>query len=248
MLLETHRQTLFIYIALTLIILCLSLFLLTDPILQNPDYHILADQRDWLSIPNFANVASNLPFALIGIVGILYCLEAPKDTLLSWMVFFIGLVLVAAGSCYYHWNPNNQSLFWDRLPMTICFMALLTALISETSPRLPEKIILAVCILLGISSVIYWQLTGDLRFYGLIQFGTLAAMPLILFFNKGQYTHRQYLLYGFLFYLFAKIQELTDSPLYTLSHHLISGHSAKHLCAAAGVYCIYLMLRKRQAS
>jgi hypothetical protein len=100
----------------------------------------------------------------------------------------MGLILVAAGSSYYHWNPNNQTLVWDRLPMTICFMSLFVALLGEHISFQYEKIILPASLLLGVFSVIYWQYTGDLRFYGLVQFGTLAAIPLILLLYRSKYA------------------------------------------------------------
>jgi hypothetical protein len=39
--------------------------------------------------------------------------------------------LTGFGSSYYHWNPNDDTLFWDRLPMTLCFMAILAAAVEE---------------------------------------------------------------------------------------------------------------------
>ncbi len=233
--------------ALIFIVLLCGVLLATNPILQKTSYHLLMDSRTWLLIPNFADVISNLPFAIIGIVGLIYCLRNIKDTSISWRVFFIGLMLVALGSSYYHWNPNNQTLVWDRLPMTICFMSLFVALVHDNISIQLEKRLLPASLLLGASSVIYWHYTGDLRFYAFIQFGTLAAIPLILFLYKSHYTHRHYLLYGLLFYILAKILELNDSRVFELSTRLISGHTAKHLSAAAATYCIYLMLKKRRS-
>jgi len=241
------RHKWLIRISLCFIVLAGGVLLSTDPVLQKSSYHLLADNRSWLSTPNFADVISNLPFAIIGLAGLLYCLSNRNDTSLSWQVYFMGLILVAAGSSYYHWNPNNQTLAWDRLPMTVCFMSLFVALLGEHVPCQFEKIILSASLLLGISSVVYWHYTGDLRFYGLIQFGTLAAIPLILLLYKSTFTHRHYLIYGLVCYGLAKIMELNDSRIFELTGGLISGHTAKHLFAAAASYYVYLMLKKRQA-
>ena len=46
-------------------------------------------------------------------------------------VIFLGIFLTGFGSSYYHWDPNDDTLFWDRLPMTLCFMAILAASIEE---------------------------------------------------------------------------------------------------------------------
>ena len=240
------RHKWLIRVSLGFIILLSIALLITDPVLQKSDYHLLADNRSWLFIPNFADVISNLPFAIIGLAGLFYCLNNRSDMSLSWRVYFIGLILVAAGSSYYHCNPNNQTLVWDRLPMTICFMSLFVALLVDNVSRQLENWLLPSSILLGATSVIYWDYTGDLRFYAFIQFATLAAIPLILLLYKSQYTHRYYLIYGLALYGLAKIFELIDSRIFTLSGGIISGHTVKHLLAATATYCVYLMLKKRQ--
>ena len=49
----------------------------------------------------------------------------------SWMAFFLGVTLVFFGSGYYHLEPHDQSLVWDRLPMTLAFMALFALVIGD---------------------------------------------------------------------------------------------------------------------
>ncbi len=218
----------------------------TDPIPQDLVYHLLIDQRKWFTVPNFANIISNLPFATIGLSGLFLVLKN-KEISISWYLFFIGLFLVAPGSSYYHLQPNNQTLLWDRLPMTICFMSLFSALCAENISSHYEKFILPIATSLGLSSVIYWYYTDDLRFYALIQFGALLSIPLILSLYKSRYSHNHYLLYGLLFYLLAKVFELNDSFIFELTAHLLSGHTIKHLLAAAATYCVYLMLKKRHS-
>ena len=230
-------------ICIAFITLFISILLITTPIPQDPAYHMLTDNRYGFGIPNFADVISNLPFAIIGLMGLFLCIN--NNVSLSWLSFFIGLIFVALGSSYYHLNPNNQTLVWDRLPMMISFMSLFAALLTENVPDINERPALLIAILLGLFSVIYWYYTDDLRFYGFMQFAPLAAIPLILYLYKGRYTHRHYLLYGLLFYILAKIFELTDKFIFEQSGQLFSGHTIKHLLAAAATYCIYLMLKKR---
>lgn len=220
----------------------------TNPIEQDTAFHLFADKRYWLKIVNFSDVISNLPFLIVGLAGIKLCLNNNSEICISWLVFFSGLILVAAGSSYYHLQPNNQTLVWDRLPMTISFMSLFVALVAENvSPKI-EKKLLPAAILLGLSSVLYWQYSGDLRFYGFIQAGTLIAIPVVLFFYKSNHSHRHYLMYGLLFYLLAKVFEMTDKFVFSLTNQLISGHTIKHLFAAVATYCVYLMLKKRNTS
>jgi hypothetical protein len=51
------------------------LMLRLHPIPQPPSYHNFADQRAWLGIPNFGNVASNLAFAVVGVWGLAFLLR-----------------------------------------------------------------------------------------------------------------------------------------------------------------------------
>ena len=106
------------------------------PIPQAPGYHAFADQRQFLGIPNFWNVASNLAFLVVGLWGLLILGRRPTPGVLpallpAYLAFFLGTVLVAIGSAYYHLSPSDKRLVWDRLPMTVTFMAFLAILIGE---------------------------------------------------------------------------------------------------------------------
>lgn len=229
-----------------IVMLFIAIVLITEPISQDAAYHQLADQRTWLQIPNFFDVISNLPFAIIGLAGLKRCIANRSRSLgLSWTVFFAGLILIAIGSSHYHWRPDNASLFWDRMPMTISFMALLAALLTENLwPRL-EPILLPGAVTLGLCSVLYWRIYGDLRLYAFVQFGTLIAIPFIVASTNGRYSQRHYFLYALLWYVLAKVFEINDHEIFRLTGQTLSGHTAKHLAAAAATYCVYLMLKRR---
>ena len=76
------------------------------------------------------------------------------------------------------------------------------------------------------------------------QLGLLVNIVLVLFL-PGRYSHRRYLVYALVCYALAKAFELGDRQVMAWSGGLLGGHSLKHLLAAAGVLCFYLMLRKR---
>jgi len=109
---------------------------LIPPIPQPLSYHNFADHRAWLGIPNFNDVASNLPFAIVGIWGliVMFATGATKfvDERERWfyLVMFAALILTAFGSGYYHLAPDNARLVWDRIPIMIVFMALPAAVIA----------------------------------------------------------------------------------------------------------------------
>lgn len=222
------------------------LLLLQAPIPQDKGYHLFADARTCLGIRNFGNVASNLAFLLVGVIGAIWCYRNLKTgARLSWMVFFTGVALVFAGSGYYHVTPNDDTLVWDRLPMTLAFMALFAALIGEHLGTQFERPVLIPALLIGIASVFWWRYTDDLRVYIWVQLAPLLAIPFILGMFSGRYTHRSYLLYGLLFYALAKVAEYYDRETYALTSLFVSGHSVKHLLAAMAPLYLFLMLRRR---
>lgn len=235
-------------VALVLAPLFYLLFLHGEPIAQYPDYHLFADVRSWLGVPNFGDVASNIPFLLVGAAGMLWCHRSPgTGALSSWMVFFLGVALAFVGSGYYHWAPDDASLVWDRLPIAAAFMALFAALLSEHLPEKLERALLVPAVVVGIASVIWWKYSGDLRVYIWVQIAPLLAIPYVLAAFPGRFTHRHYLLYGVGLYALAKVAEYYDREIYTLTSSMLSGHSLKHLLAAAAPFCVYLMLRRRSA-
>jgi hypothetical protein len=239
----------------TLVLSC-AVALLVGPVAQDPAYHLFADTRTIWGVPNFANVVSNLPFALVGGVALCRLLgpsgrkifRLPADAL-PYLIFFVGVALVSLGSAYYHARPSNQSLVWDRLPMTIAFTALFAAFIADRIHR-PIGLFVALPLLLaiGVSSVAYWHWTesagrGDLRFYALVQFYPLAAMPLICWlYPKRFYIDGKYVAWIVGWYALAKIFEFYDARLLSILGYAISGHTLKHLAAAVAPLVVLKML------
>lgn len=213
------------------------------PIPQDPHYHQFADQRHLGSINHFWNVMSNLPFLLVGIYGLWRFKKINIEHIQSaYFCFCVGVILVCFGSGYYHFNPNNHTLVWDRLPMTIAFMALFSLLLHERVASNPKTFTLIPLLFIGATSVFYWDWTeslgrGDLRFYALVQFLPIMLIPLILWLYPKRYFNSGYLLWAFVFYFLAKLLEHFDVIIYqTLGQ--MSGHSLKHVSAAIAVLLI----------
>jgi hypothetical protein len=104
-------------------------------------------------------------------------------------------------------------------------------------------------VVLGIASAVYWwwteqQQAGDLRFYLFVQFYPLLAIPLMLLLFPPRYTGTAAWFVALGWYMFAKVLEVLDVPLFHLIH-VVSGHTLKHLAAAMGAYSILRMLRNR---
>ena len=215
------------------------------PVAQDPNYHAFVDARAWFGIPNFWNVASNAPFLIIGFIGVRLCARRRGAASLSWITFFGAVALVAFGSSWYHLHPNDDTLVWDRLPMTIAFMALFSALLVEHLDLYRERALLTVLVVTGLSSVAWWRLTGDLKFYVWVQVAPFLAIAVLLSFYPARYTQRYWLAVGFVCYSLAKVLEFSDARVYSALSSAMSGHSLKHFIAALAPLCVYEMLKRR---
>ena len=132
--------------------------------------------------------------------------------------------------------------------MAIGFMGLFIGVLSEyVNPKI-ERFFLIPAILVGLSSVIYWDTFDDLRLYLWVQLIPLLTMPVVMIFFGCKYTHQRYLIFAFIAYLLAKFSEFYDKEIFSLTVEQLSGHSLKHLLASMGVFLIYLMLNKRKIS
>ncbi|MDT8444679.1 MAG: ceramidase domain-containing protein [Desulfuromonadales bacterium] len=231
---------------------------LLPPISQDPSYHHFTDGRHFFGIPNFLNVISNLPMFLIGLSG-LYTLGVHRHMVFAdqresqaYGVFFLGAVLVGAGSAWYHLAPDNLRLFWDRLPMALMFMAFTSAMLAErVSVAFGSRALLPL-LAAGIASVVWWHLTeqagfGDLRPYGFVHFYPAILIPLLLLLFPPRYT-REGEVWGVLFlFVLTVVCEHFDRALFTLGS-LVSGHTFKHLFAGVAVGLVLHMLVTRELS
>lgn len=233
------------------IALLVFLFAVTSPIPQDPAYHAFADTRKMLSVANFWNVLSNLPFLLAGAWGLWVTARLKQRyaaTRATYGVFFVGVALTAFGSGYYHLNPANLPLVWDRLPMTIAIAGIFAIAISEYhSPALARRLLLPL-LLIGAASVIYWHVTemrniGDLRPYAVVQFLPILVVLVLLLRRgfKSDMTPSLWYMVGF--YIAAKIFEHFDAEIYAAL--TVSGHTLKHIFAALGPAAVAAGLRHR---
>lgn len=214
-------------------------FALTSPIPQDPAYHLFADDRTLLGIINALDVLSNLPFVIVGSIGIAYALRRKPgvgELAVPYTLFFLGIFLTGFGSGYYHLAPSNDTLVWDRLPMTIGFAGLFSVVVGEfVSMRLGRRLLLPLLIA-GAGSVAYWAITeargvGDLRPYAVVQFLPMLLVPLILAVYGKNKRMTRYFWAVILFYVLAKLAEFYDTAIFS-AFHTISGHSLKHLLAS----------------
>lgn len=216
--------------------------LLIDPIPQDPAYHRFADARTIFGIPNFWNVASNLPFLLAGALGLLQSRRiAWPDLATHYRVLAVAVAAVAFGSGWYHLSPSIPALVWDRLPMTVAFMALLSAVIADRISWLAGRALLWPLVVAGIASIAWWVRTegagaGDLRPYALVQFLPMLLIPLMLLMWRGEGLSSRRLWMALGAYVLAKVAEHFDAALFAATG--MGGHALKHALAALAAWWI----------
>jgi len=240
-------------VALT--VLCIVAALVAPALPQPGTYHAFADQRGALGIPNFGDVASNAGFLIAGLAGLAIVLGGRARFEFSserwpWIVFFAGLVLTAFGSAYYHLAPDNERLFWDRLPITVALMALLSSQIVERIGVRVGVALLVPMLVIGAATVVYWRATelagaGNLMPYVILQGYTVLIMLWLALALPSRYTRGTDILWIFAWYVLAKVFEALDVQIFAIGN-VISGHSLKHVAAAMSGFVACAMLARRK--
>jgi hypothetical protein len=227
---------------------------LLPPFAQPQSFHQYADQRVWLGLPHAADVLSNLPFLVIGVLGLHYLLHGwrtqnPSAFLkqrAAWpyTLLFAGIVLTGCGSAWYHAQPSDATLLWDRLPMALGFAGLVAGTLMDRTPQriLPWLLAFAA---VGAGTVVYWHISGNLVPYLVMQVGFIASALIATAFIPSRYTHANRVYSATGLYVIAVIFERLDHQVYEVLGGWISGHTLKHLMACAAISIVYSMLRKR---
>jgi hypothetical protein len=236
----TARRNPRLFVLFGLTAASLAGLLLVPAIPQDPSYHLFADCRTRAGIPNFWNVVSNIPFIAIGAAGLRRFRDDPAT-----IVLFLGFFLTGIGSSYYHWDPSDGTLFWDRLPMTLSFAAILALVVNERVNARAGAILLWPALAIGLSSLLLWRWTDDLRLYFWVQFFPGLAVLLLFLLYPPKYTGTYYWLSAAALYALAKVFEFSDGAIYSAGYFL-SGHTLKHLAAAAACFAILRYFQNRQ--
>jgi hypothetical protein len=244
---ESKKEKIAAILIVCFTIVVIVSFFIMAPIAQDTMYHQFSDKNPFLGIPNALNVLSNLPFLVAGCLG-LFCvihirnLNILYENKYAYITLFLGAALVSFGSAYYHLYPSNNTLVWDRLPMTIAFMGLISIITSEFISIKLGKVILIPLLLIGFLSVIYWHITemngnGDLRPYIVVQFFPLIAIPIVISSFTSSFEKTDHYWWLLFTYVLAKLFEHFDLFIHDILV-FISGHSLKHISAAIGLFIL----------
>lgn len=224
---------------------------LLPPMAQPQSYHDFADQRTLWGIPHALNVVSNVPFVVVGLMGLqalatrVRFIPTDRGARASWIVLFVGVALTGLGSAYYHLDPNDATLVWDRLPMALGFAGLVAGTLADRTVRI-AWMLLALLVGVGTGTVIYWAVLGNLMPYVVMQAGFIAIALAATVMIRSPYTHAGVLYAAVALYAAAIVSERLDHPINAALGGVVSGHTLKHLFAAAGGYAIYRMLVMRR--
>lgn len=224
---------------------------------QPLDYHAFADGRPFATIANALNVLSNLAFLVAGAWGLAVwarrrdVFEYPREAW-AYLVFFAGASLTCFGSGWYHLAPDNTRLLWDRLPMTLAFSGLLAAAVAERVDVRAGLNLLGPLLALGLATVLYWHGTeqagrGNLVPYVAFQgWAVVTIVALVVLFPTTRYHDGRFLAWAAGWYGLAKAAEAFDARVFDFIGGVVSGHTLKHLLAAASVFAIVRQLRLRR--
>lgn len=228
--------------------------LLLPALPQPPEYHQFADRRIFYGIANFLDVVSNVGFLVAGLAGLVIVFR--RETVFErpierwpYAIFFLGMLLTSVGSAYYHLAPDNERLFWDRLPMTVAFMSLIAAQVVDRLAVRAGLALLLPLLALGAASVLHWRATerlggGNVLPYAILQGASVVLLLLLAYANPSRYSNGTDVYWVFAGYVLAKVFESADHATYALGH-VLSGHTIKHVVAAvAGAVVCRMLLRR----
>jgi hypothetical protein len=216
-----------------------------------------ADDRAWHQLPNAMDVLSNLPFLLIGLWGLrrLHWLDRSHDhaataaqephlnSLDCAWIFFAGLVACAAGSTFYHLQPDMLRLAADRAGMAIVFAGLIGFAVCERVSQRAGWVAAWTTLASGLLAVAVWRETGNITPWAVVQFGGMALVLTLALARPMTDAVGLKLGWVIFVYALAKVFELADHGIYEATHHLISGHSLKHFTAALAGMPVLLALQ-----
>ncbi|MGB3070543.1 MAG: hypothetical protein WBC18_18455 [Ottowia sp.] len=210
------------------------------PVMLPDRYHAFADQRGLFGLPHAMDVLTNLPFAAVGAFLFRAAWRARErlsatQRSLAYLTS-IGLLATAFCSSIYHLWPDAGGLALDRLGMVLVFTGVLgLAAASRVSDRAGWLLACGVGAMAPLAAL--WDLlTANMTPWIVLQGGGLMLL-LVLALRPLRAEAVRVALWPILgLYVLAKLLELADAPVLALTQGFISGHSAKHLVAAAALW------------
>ena len=243
-----RESWLLLALAVALLVACFG-----PAVAQHPYYHAFADQRAGWGVPFAMDVLSNLPFAVAGVWGLVVLQRMPARAMPSTRpgmtpgntqdlqrplaaLFFMGLLVTAVCSSFYHWQPDNAGLAIDRLGMVVAFAGLLGLAAADRVSGRAGLAMAATVLALGPLAVRVWATSGNLLPWAVLQGGGMLLIVLLAFCGPTRKPIAGAwgipLAAVIALYALAKGLELADHQVFEITCGLVSGHSLKHAVAA----------------
>ena len=238
-------------VALLLAVVLMACLALAGPALpQSASFHDFADQRAWGPMPHAMDVLSNLPFVVWGVAGLWALARAVRLRAIGSApaglaaLFFVGLVATAGVSAYYHWQPDNAGLVWDRGGMLLAFAGLLGLAAVQGVSRRAGIALAAAVLTLGPVTVHVWAVSGNLLPWGVLQIGGMVLILALAWLQPTSPATGLQIRWTLVIamYALAKMLELADHPVFDLTGQLVSGHSLKHGVASLAAWPVVLAI------
>jgi len=215
---------------------------------QDPAYHDFADARTLLGVPNAFDVLSNVFFLAFGLAGLVLHARGrlryvDHSMRAAGLLLFSGFVLTALGSAYYHWQPSDGRLLWDRLGMVVAFAGVLGMAANQRVSSRAGSLMLVLALVAGVVSVAWFAATGSVTPYAVLQFGGIALVAGLLWRTPRCIGPNWAALIGA--YAVAKAFEMADSQIDAISAGVVSGHALKHVVAAFAALAVIVPMRAR---
>ncbi|MBG9388793.1 hypothetical protein I5803_12240 [Caenimonas sp. DR4.4] len=228
-------------LALLAAVACMSLFALLGPAVALPaGYHHFADARALGGIPFAGDVLSNLPFAVMGVAGLLSLARAGSGARVTERalagLFFAGLVFTAFASSWYHLQPDDESLAVDRIGMSVAFAGLLGLAAANRVSERAGALLAFVVLWAAPAAALHASSSGDAGPWAVIQFG---GMLLVVAFHGANARHSALPIrwaWVIAAYALGKMFEVADHEVFVLTGGAVSGHTIKHMLAALAAF------------
>ena len=235
------------------LLLYVMLRLVFGPLPQWLSYHNFADTRQLGFVPRAGDVLTNLAILFSGVWGALLYRQVTvtSDDRPAYRLLVIAAILTAFGSAYYHWDPGNDRLVWDRLPMSLLLTAVLALVLADrVSPPFGREALLPFG-LVAVGGVLLWAFTeaagrGDLLLYLVMRIGATVAVLTLLILRPPRFTAAGWLWAAVAFDVAETICERLDWQIWELTGGIASGHNLKHIFSGAVIACLFGWLRQRR--
>ena len=217
------------------------------------DYHDFADTRVLGFVPRAGDVLTNLAILAAGLwaASLRHRVCVSRDERPAFRLLVTGAILTAFGSAYYHWEPSNARLVWDRLPLALLLTAIVSLVLADRlTPAFGRAALLPVGSL-AVGSVALWGLTeafgrGDLWLYLLVRIGASIGILVLLISRRSRYSATALVWMAVACDGLETAAEHFDWQIWLLTGGVVSGHNLKHLFAGGVIACVsgWLLLRR----